>query len=87
MNGKIKFHKGTSPAFRAGEVWFPCDSTPSPVKIVSCNPFHSLTEPTHCSDFNVVYEWNGQLFEKDAWNFQTRYTHSADRFLQLSERT
>lgn len=37
----------------------------------------------HTSDYGVTYQWaeaNGEIrqHEKDAWNFQVRYTHAAD---------
>lgn len=82
MNGKIKFHKATGPAFNPGEVWV--DSSGSKVTVVSVRKYPGATSD-HTSDYGVTYEWkeNGKIVqhEKDAWNFQVRYTHQADLIL------
>ena len=80
MNGKIKFHKATGPAFNVGEVWVGSGKTK--VTIVSVRKYPGATSD-HTSDYGVTYEWteaDGTInrHEKDAWNFQVRYTHQAD---------
>ena len=78
MNGAVKWHKPTGPAFNAGEVWV--GSAGNKVTIVSVRKYHITGN--HISDYGVTYEWveRGKVVqhEKDAWNFQVRYTHSAD---------
>jgi hypothetical protein len=82
MNGTIKWHKATGPAFSAGERWV--GSSGSRVTIVSVRRYPGADPMSnHTSDYGVTYEWvdnNGKVFqyEKDAWNFQVRYTHVAD---------
>jgi hypothetical protein len=76
MNGKIKFHKATGPAFNVGEVWVGSDGN-TKVTIVGVSKYPGATS-NHTSDYSVTYEWNGVQYEKDAWNFQVRYTHQAD---------
>ncbi len=77
MNGKIKFHKATGPAFNEGEIWV--SASGSKVKIISvCRYPGAITYYT--SDYSVTY-YTGEgdnTHEKDAWNFQVRYTHQAD---------
>lgn len=79
MNGKIKFHKATGPAFHPGEVWV--GASGSKVEIVSVRKYPGATAD-HSSDYGVTYKTDPlkseQIHEKDAWNFQVRYTHSAD---------
>ena len=75
MNGKIKFHKATGPAFDAGEVWV--DSSNAKAQIVSVRRYvNAITY--HMSDYSVTYTTGNGTHEKDAWNFQVRYTHQAD---------
>ena len=79
MNGEIKFHKATGPAFHPGEVWV--SGSGNRVTVVSVRKYEN-TSTTHTSDYSVLYEWvEGGVVrqhEKDAWNFQVRYTHIAD---------
>lgn len=80
MNGAIKFHKATGPAFNAGEIWH--GSGNNRVTIVSVRKYPGATSD-HTSDYGVTYQWteaNGEIrqHEKDAWNFQIRYAHAAD---------
>jgi hypothetical protein len=79
MNGKIKFHKATGPAFNVGEVWV---ANGVRVEIVSVEKYPGATDD-HTSSYNVIYRetLDGILCEKDAWNFQVRYTHQADLFV------
>jgi hypothetical protein len=81
MNGNVKFHKATGPAFNPGEVWVA--SGGAKVTIVSVRKYASAgSDSNHTSDYGVTYEWieHGEVcqHEKDAWNFQVRYQHIAD---------
>ena len=80
MNGTIKFHKATGPAFNSGEIWHGSGS--NCVTIVSVRKYPGATTD-HTSDYGVTYQWTESTgticqHEKDAWNFQIRYTHFAD---------
>lgn len=80
MNGARKFHKATGPAFNPGEVWV--SSCGIRVEIVSVRKYPRATS-NHTSDYGVTYKTDPvnnpeRLHEKDAWNFQVRYTHQAD---------
>lgn len=82
MNGNVKFHKATSPAFNPGEVWVGSFSANAKVTVVSVRKYPGATSD-HSSDYCVTYEWKSQSgevqhHEKDCWNFQVRYTHTAD---------
>jgi hypothetical protein len=84
MNGKIKFHPATGPAFHPGEVWI--SSTGSKVEVVSVRKYPGATSD-YFSDYGVTYKTdplnNPELtHEKDCWNFQVRYTHQADTNLK-----
>jgi hypothetical protein len=82
MNGTIKWHKATGPAFSVGEQWV--GMTGTRVTIVSVQKYPGASaESNHTSDYSVTYEridHKGvlQQYENDAWNFQVRYTHVAD---------
>ena len=85
MNGTKKWHKANGPAFNPGEQWFGISSK-FPVTIVSVRKYlFASTDSNHTSDYGVTYEWvqNGTVVrhEKDAWNFQVKYEHIADRYL------
>ena len=77
MNGKIKFHKATGPAFKTGEVWY--GSNGQRVRIVDVARYLGVLS-NHSCDYSVVFMdmTDATLHEKDAWNFQVRYTHEAD---------
>jgi hypothetical protein len=77
MNGNIKFHKATGPAFNVGEVWY--GSNGQRVRIVDVARYLGVLS-NHISDYNVTYMdmMDATVHEKDAWNFQVRYTHQAD---------
>lgn len=95
MNGTIKFHKASSPAFNVGEVWYgssasmkkpmhpAVESGIGGVTIVKIEKYPGAVND-HSSDYGVTYEWseNGEIKQhtKDAWNFQVRYTHRSDYF-------
>lgn len=87
MNGEVKWHKATGPAFFPGERWVSSSFKPpltskTGVKVVSVRKYPGATS-NHISDYGVTYEWEEEggkvhQWEKDAWNFQVRYTHIAD---------
>jgi hypothetical protein len=79
MNGKIKFHKATGPAFNVGEIWV--SATGTQVVIVNVSKYPGATED-HTDDYSVTYRntVDNSVHEKDAWNFQVRYNHVADTF-------
>jgi len=88
MNGNVKWHKATGPAFAPGEQWV--GTSGHKVTIVSVRKYPGASmDSNHTSDFGVTYTWmeNGEArqHEKDAWNFQVRYTHVAD--LNLKNRS
>ena len=74
MNGAIKFHKPSSPAFNAGECW------------VSANGVRCWIEKVECYgpekwDYTVHYRFeSGNPCCKNARSFQVRYNHVADSF-------
>lgn len=89
MNGKTKWHKANGPAFNPGELWV--GSGGARVTIVSVRRYPGAPAgDTHCSNYGVTYEWTerGEVrqHEKDAWNFQVRYTHLADLNLKAAPR-
>ena len=80
MNGNVKFHKATGPAFNPGEVWIAVGGIR--VEIVSVRKYPGATSD-HTSDYGVTYKTDPvrnpeATHEKDAWNFQVRYRHIAD---------
>lgn len=80
MNGNVKFHKATGPAFNPGEIWIGSGGTR--VEIISVRKYPG-SDSTHSSNYGVTYKTdpirNPELtHDKDAWNFQVRYTHQAD---------
>ena len=85
MNGKRKFHKATGPAFKPGEVWLPADGSSTECRIVSVELYPgAITD--YLSDYKVTYQFEYEQSysphrEKDAWNFQVRYMHVADKDL------
>lgn len=83
MNGTTKFHKATGPAFYTGEIWY-SHAGNIKVEIVSVRKYN--TEGNHTSDYEVTYLTSPdsdrtKTHSKDAWNFQVRYGHQADRVL------
>lgn len=83
MNGNIKCHKATGPAFNAGEIWV--GSGGIQVEVISVRKYPGATSD-HISDYGVTYYTNPEYdrtktHEKDCWNFQVRYTHQADLVL------
>jgi hypothetical protein len=79
MNGTKKFHKPTGPAFNAGEVWF---SVSGNIRVVILGVRKYANGGNEISDYAVRYDNGvGVEVEKDAWNFQVRYQHDADRDL------
>lgn len=80
MNGKIKFHKATGPAFNVGEIWV--STAGVQVEVVSVAKYPKATE-NPIVDYIVTYRntVDGSVHEKDAWNFRARYNHLADSFV------
>lgn len=72
-----KFHKPEDIVFERGEVWY--DSQDNKVIILGTSRY---AEGTY--DVNIYYkgakEGQNWVHDKDAWNFQVRYTHSSERF-------
>lgn len=79
MNGAKKFHHPDGPAFNAGEVWVAADGTNYKVEI-------------HRTERYGVDKWDVDVFywvpmderrsvelSKNAWSFQVRYQHQADK--------
>lgn len=74
----IKFRKATSPAFNKDEIWVSANGVK--VKIISVEKYKGCTG-LHSSDYKVLYYTSldeTKTNEKDAWNFQVRYSHSSD---------
>jgi hypothetical protein len=79
MNGAKKFHSGDGPAFNAGEIWE--GSSGHKVEIT-----RTVRYGTGKWDVDVFYwatisgsERRSVEISKDAWNFQVRYQHIADK--------
>lgn len=78
MNGAKKWHKATGPAFCVGEQWVSCAGNIR-CSIVSVRKYPNATGD-HTSDYEVLYQYeDGGTHKKDAWNFQVRYMHVADK--------
>lgn len=74
MNKAIKFHKPLSPAFDEGQMWVSANGCR--VEIVSVFPWPICNDKWN---YSVRYKQSdGTIAEKGAWDFQVRYTHSAD---------
>lgn len=59
--------------FNANSKWK--DSSDAVVTIVSVDAYDMSTERIQLSDYCVTYKAsNGRTYQKDAWNFQVRYT-------------
>lgn len=78
MNHTIKFHSPDGPAFNPGQRWLAADGSKSVATIVSTNRYG----PSKW-DVDVRYNQddNPQLLTKDAYSFQVRRYHEADRFV------
>ncbi len=77
MNGAKKFHSPDGPAFNEGEVWV--DSSGYKVTIRRIERYG-----VDKWDVDVFYwvpmdERRSVEFRKNAWSFQVRYQHQADR--------
>lgn len=74
MNGKKKFHKANGPAFKVGELW-----DDGNVEIVGVRQYGEGKW-----NFDVTYRYVDRpekILDKDAWNFQVRHHHPADKEL------
>lgn len=75
MNGQKKFHPATGPAFAEGEVWY--GSSGSKVTIMSVRKYGDAKW-----DYEIKYmQSNNTVSTKNAWSFQVRYEHAADKNL------
>lgn len=75
MNGNIKFHSPNGPAFAPGELWV--GSSGSTYEVIGTRRWGEDKW-----DVDVTYVVAGTVepqWTKDAWNFQVRFTHVADR--------
>lgn len=76
MNGAKKFHSPNGPAFNKGEIWVACDGSGIVVEIQNIERWG-----TDKWDVDVYYTSQSLVFHKNAWSFQVRYEHQADREL------
>jgi len=79
MNGKIKFHKANGPAFNPGEKWqgASCQKDNYSCEIISVRQYGEGKW-----DYQVTYKFkDGVVCTKDAWSFQVRYQHVADKYI------
>lgn len=84
MNNATKWHKATGPAFNVGEEWV--GSSGCRCWIVGVRKYPGATSD-HTCDYGVTYRYqDGVQHEKDAWNFQVRYSHVADANLKVVKR-
>jgi hypothetical protein len=77
MNGKVKFHKPNGPAFAVGQEWQAISEH------FSCwiDSVRKFGEGKF--DYIVNYHYaDGTKSEKDAWGFQVRYRHVADKHIR-----
>ena len=75
MNGAKKFHSADGPAFNEGEVWFPASGGKS-VVIIQRTERYGVDK----WDVDVYYtQIDGSTCHKNAWSFQVRYEHQADK--------
>jgi hypothetical protein len=73
MNGAKKFHSPDGPAFNEGEVWE--GSSKSKVVIIRTERYG-----VDKWDVDVYYtQVDGSTCNKNAWSFQVRYEHQADK--------
>lgn len=76
MNGAKKFHSPDGPAFNSGEVWK--SSRGSAVTVQNVERWGAEKW-----DVDVYYlTESGQRYMKNAWSFQVRYEHNADKGLK-----
>ena len=82
MTFTSNFHKPEDSVFNTGEIWYASDNTDE-AGIVIVNK-HRYGEGAF--DASIYYRGAGEklthVFDKDAWNFQVRYTHSSERYKQ-----
>lgn len=76
MNGITKWHKANGPAFKPGEEWRSISGN------IYCQIVSVRKYGTGKWDYDVTYKYrDGQESSKDAWNFQVRYMHIADKWV------
>lgn len=75
MNGAKKFHSPDGPAFNSGEVWNSSSGSSESVTVQNVERWG-----VEKWDVDVYYSTeSGQRNMKNAWSFQVRYEHLADR--------
>lgn len=73
MNGAKKFHKPESPAFNEGEKWW---ATAKSFVVIQRVDRYGADK----WDADVYYtQIDGSTAHKNAWSFQVRYQHQADK--------
>lgn len=76
MNGAKKFHNPNGPAFDAGQVWIAVGGSRAVIS-------HTVRWGLDKWSIDVFYYFPTdavkRLASKDAWNFQVRYEHQADK--------
>ncbi|BAJ09090.1 hypothetical protein KPP10_gp127 [Pseudomonas phage KPP10] len=78
MNGSRKFHSPDGPAFFPGEIWVSCEGFE--VEILKVERYGA--DKWDVDVYYIQCRWKNAddaVFVKDAWNFQVRYEHHADR--------
>lgn len=76
MNGTKKFHNPDGPAFNEGEIWYSASGVKARIERIERWGLGKWDADVYYS-FPVV--GNDQLVVKNAWSFQVRYQHEADK--------
>lgn len=76
MNHVVKFHSPDGPAFDPGQRWLSADGSKTISTIVSTNRYGPSKWDV---DVRYTQNDNPQIIVKDAWSFQVRHYHEADR--------
>ncbi|AEK21657.1 hypothetical protein K5_134 [Pseudomonas phage K5] len=89
MNGAQKFHSPDGPAFNQGELWESCEGHVVEIKgterygsekwDVNVYYVYAGKSPNMPAVLASRQELPAREFSKDAWNFQVRYQHQADK--------
>ncbi len=76
MNHQIKFHSPDGPAFDPGQRWLPASGSKTITTIVGTKRYGPAKWDV---DVHYTQNDNPQLITKNAWSFQVRHYHEADR--------
>jgi len=77
MNSVVKFHKPNGPAFNKGEEWRSVSGN------IKCFILSVVKIGSGKFNYRVNYRYaDGKESWKDAWSFQVRYRHVADKNLK-----